>query len=229
MFKTDKDYKFAKDSTQQLNLEQGISPDDRLQMQIFTNTGFQLVDVFGSVSGGAAGSGNTASYLVEQTGDVKLPILGKVNLKGKSVKEAEKILEEKYSQYFIDPFVILRIANRYAYVFQGEQGGATVVNLEKDNTSIFEVLAKAGGVNERSKVKQIKVVRGDLKNPEIHLLDLSSVQSIASSDLAVKSNDIIYIEQTKETDRKVLNTIGPVVSILTTILILITYINNVQK
>lgn len=225
MFKTDKNYQYAKDTLQQLNQEQGISADDKLEMKLFTNTGFQLVDVFGT-SGGAASLG--VSYLVESDGKVKLPILGKIDLKNKTTKEAERILEEKYSLYFIDPFVLLKIVSRNVYVFQGESGGATVVNLEKDNTSIFEVLAIAGGINERSKVKKIKIIRGDLKNPEIHLLDLSSVQSIAQSDLAVKSNDIIYVEQTKETDKKILNTITPILSILSSFIILANYFNIIK-
>src|SRR4051812_25747592 len=88
MFKLSKDYPIAKDTASAKVVEYKISPYDQLEMHIYTNDGFKLVDVTGT--GGGSAGGGSIRYNVENDGAAKLPLLGKVPLAGLTVREAEK-------------------------------------------------------------------------------------------------------------------------------------------
>ena len=197
-----------------------ISADDRLEMRIFTNDGFRLVDVSTNGNQNALSSMETVSYVVEKDGTVKLPLLGNVLVKGMQVKEAEKLLEKKYAEYYVTPFVLLKIINRHVLVFQGDGGTGAVVNLQSPNTTLIEAITMAGGVHSRGKAYKIKIIRGDLKNPEIFEVDLSTIEGMKKSNLIIQANDIIYVEPTPDYSSKVLAQITPVVGILTSFLLI---------
>ena len=76
------------------------------------------------------------------------------------------------------------------------------------------MLAASGGIPENGKADQIKLIRGDLKNPEVYLIDLSTLKGIKNADLVLQANDIIYIELRKDYVRKVLAETAPILAIL---------------
>jgi polysaccharide export outer membrane protein len=217
MFKTSKDFTFSTDSANKQSVDYLIAPEDHLDMKIFTNNAFRLVDF----SQGTIMSNQASYYLVEGDGYCKLPLIGRVFLKGMSVRQAEKILEEKYSVYFVTPFVMIRILNRQVLVFPGDGGTGTVINLQNENTSLLEALTMAGGVHSRGKAYKIKLIRGDLKNPQIFAIDLSTVEGMKKSNLTVQAKDIIYVEPSPDYSSKVLAQLTPYIGILTTILLVV--------
>lgn len=221
MFKTPKDYPYVVDTAGTYKSEYIISPGDRIEMHFFTIDGFKLVDVTNSV--GSAGT-EAINYLIEKDSLVKLPILGNVLLGGKSIQIAEKELERIYSKYYINPFIQIKITNRHAYVFFADGGKGTTVNIVNDNTSIIEVIALAGGLTDNSKAWRIKVLRGDLRNPTVRIIDMSTLEGVMASDLTVRSNDIIYIEATPNYKIKVLAQLTPFISIITSVLLILNFV-----
>lgn len=221
MFKTPDDYPFSTDTSQANKSEYVISPGDRIEMHFYTIDGFKLVDVTNSVGGVGT---ETINYLVEKDSLVKLPILGNVSLGGKTLQEAERYLEKIYTKYYINPFIQLKIVNRHAYVFFADGGRGTTVNIVNDNTSIIEVIALAGGLSSNSKAWRIKVIRGDLHNPIIRIIDMSTVEGVMASDLTVRSNDIIYIEATPDYKTKVLAQLTPFITIISSVLLILNFV-----
>lgn len=221
MFKEPKGYQFGSDTTGGYLGEYIITPGDRIEMHFFTIDGFKLVDVTNSVT--SAGT-EAINYLVEKDSLVKLPILGSVSLGGKSIQMAEKELEGFYSKYYINPFIQLKIVNRHAFVFFADGGKGTTVNIVNDNTSIIEVIAMAGGLTENSKAWRIKVIRGDLRNPNVRLIDMSTMEGVMAADLTVRSNDIIYIDATPNYKIKVLAQLTPFIAIITSVLLILNFV-----
>ena len=222
MFKTPKDYSFAQDTSKSLKGPYIIQSNDKIELHIFSNDGFKLVDI---TSSSISQNANTEGiqYEVEQNGEVKMPVIGRINLKGLNIKEAENLLQEKYSKYYRDPFVILRVVSRRAYVFFAHGGKGTVVQLQNDHTSLFEALALAGGLSEFSKAFHIRIVRGDYKNPQVFRADISSVEALKTSELEVYPNDIIYIDSAGNLSRRLGTDILPYISLLTSVLVLLAY------
>lgn len=225
MFKTGENYPYAHpDSTAKVvQSEYKLAEYDELELFIYTNNGYKLVDIAGGVS---AAPPNAIKYIIEKDGFAKLPQLGRVSLKGYTVREAEKMLEEKYSTYFNSPFVKLNVVNRRVYIFTGDGGKASIVRMEADNVTLVEALAQAGGMSEKGKAYKIKIIRGSLKNPQIYLIDLSTVEGMEQADLQLQSNDIIYIEPTRNIADSVLVQISPVLALFTTILLTIALVNK---
>lgn len=208
--------------------EYAIKKGDQLTLQIFARNGFDLIDALRTdgEAGGAARAGGGGGmmmgggimarmfYLVEPDGFVELPIFGRVYVEGYTEKQLEELIEKKASDLFIDPFAIIRILNRRVFLFKGPQ--AAVIPLNPDPTSIIEVIAASGGLARNVKAYKIKIIRGDLKNPEIIEIDLSTIEGLKNAELIVQTNDIIYIEDRLRVTQGILGEITPVLSLIST-------------
>ncbi len=231
MFKTPKDYPYKVDQTIG-NVEYRIATNDILSFSVFTNDGFKLIDLTTNVTTfsaqGNQSFNNTSStrFKVDVEGYVKLPIIDRVKVKDLTVREAEKMLEEKYAVYYNKPFVMLDVVNRRVMVFPGDGGDGLVVTLENENTTLIEALALAGGISERGKAKKIKLIRGDSRNPQVHLIDLSTVEGMKQSNLLLQANDIIYVEPSKRVSNEVAQQLLPIVSLLTSLLLIYEIVIN---
>lgn len=215
-----KDYQYFQ--LAQKKLEQyTISPGDEITIQVFSRDGFKMVDVMGNLENTASNvvSNGNNLFIVDNEGFAKIPILGQFYVKGYSEAELEKVLAERYAGLFVDPYVIIRISNRRAIVFEGEH--AVIVPLNNSPTNLVEVLAKAGGLDLYGKAYRIKVIRGDLKNPVVNMIDLSTIEGMRKADLFIENNDIIYVEKKANYPRELLKDLTPVLSLITSVTTLI--------
>jgi polysaccharide export outer membrane protein len=226
MFKTPEGYKYstARDTVVP---EYRLSSNDRFTFNLSTNDGYKLLDYGIQLNAGTSGNGTggvgtgatAIEYLVDKDGYAKLPTLGKVYLRGMTVSEVEKMLEDKYSVYYRSPFIILKVTNKRVLVFPGEGGAGIELILINDNTSLLEALAMAGGIRPTGKAFRVKLIRGGLTNSQIFLIDFSTVDAMKSGDIVLQANDIIYVEPIRNTSNGILAQISPVVSILSAILL----------
>jgi polysaccharide biosynthesis/export protein len=232
MFKTGAGYEYKVDQTIG-NVEYRIAPNDILGFSIFTNDGFKLIDlttgvttVTGMNSGQGYNTTNSTRFQVDVDGYVKLPIIGRFKIQDLTPRESEKALEEKYATYYNKPFVMINVVNRRVMVFPGTGGSGTVVTLENENTTLIEALALAGGITESGQAAVIKLIRGDSRNPQVHLIDLSTIEGMKQSNMLLQANDIIYVEPVKRISRGILAEIVPIVGIVTSLLLLYEIVLN---
>lgn len=221
MFKTSKNFKFD-ELNDSIPSTYKISPNDIISLRVFTNDGFKLIDVTSLSTNKAVNQNilnidNGFKYLVKQNGYAKLPILGETKLAGFTEREAELMLEEKYSKYYNRPFVLLKVLNKRVIVFPGAKGAAKVLTLQNDNTTLVEALAMAGGIVQTGKAYKIKLIRGPLSNPKVYLFDLSTIDGAKHADVVLQANDIIYVDPIQNTARIVVKEISPYISILTSL------------
>lgn len=218
MFRTPNNYNYKVDQTIG-NIEYKIAPNDILEFSVFTNDGFKLVDLTTSATSVTQGSQSgvrpsTTKFTVEPDGFVKLPIIGRIKIDGYTVPDAEKMLETKFATYYNNPFVMLTIINKRVLVFPGAGGTGKVINIENNNTNIIEALALAGGLATTGKAHKIKLIRGDHKNPEVLLIDLSTVEGMTKSNMLLQANDIIYVEPVPKFTQNILEELTPIVGII---------------
>lgn len=192
--------------------EYKIAANDLLQIEVYSNNGEKIIDPFAEKENTES---NNNSYLVEFDGTIKVPMLGRISMAGQTLREAELFLENKFKNYIVDPFVSIKILNHRVIIFPGGEGSqAVVVTLDNPNTTVLEALAKAGGIND-GKAKKIKLIRGDLKNPTVYHIDLSTVEGMTQANLVLQANDIIYVEPRAKVTEKIALRITPYISILT--------------
>jgi polysaccharide biosynthesis/export protein len=216
LLRTSADFKFDTFADSLQVTDYRIAPNDEIAFKIFTHNGEKMVELM-STSGGA-GQQPTAglTFLVEKDGMIKLPIIQRVKVSGMTIREAEQFLETEYTNYLNKPFVQLKVTNNRVIVFPGGDGGsAKVVMLENTNTTVFEALAMAGGITD-GKAHNIKLIRGDLQNPKVYKIDLSTIEGVKNANLTLQANDIIYVEPRAKYAQRIMTEVAPYISILTT-------------
>lgn len=228
MLRTPKNYEYDKIDNELSELEYQIDVNDQLTFQLYTNNGFQLIDMFSSNSiggvqtqrlmqNGAGGPGG-GLYLVRIDSLIEFPIIGDINLVGKTIKEAEIYLENIFSEFYVDPFIVLGVSTRRVFLFSGSSGGeASVVNLGFNNMTLFEVLASAGGISSSNSSKKIKIIRRTKEGIKIFNADLSTINGINEGNMIMQSHDIIYITPNFNLGSEIAQDINSVFSFISTI------------
>lgn len=200
-----------------------IAPNDILKINVYYQNGEDFLDMFSMADirtmTASSNPNNGIEFLVEYDGNIKLPYLGYVKIDSMTLREAVLYLEEAYSKYLNNPMVRLQVTNKRVTIFPGGTGGtAKVINLMNNNTTLIEALALAGGIQD-GKAHKIKLIRGDLKNPTIYQIDLSTVDGLKQADLVLQANDIIYVEPAKVLTQ-FMKEFNPYLSLANTILLL---------
>lgn len=177
-----------------------IGVNDNLSILLVADGGFPLIDIVNAnfeltrEFGGGGGQGARVTFLVEYDGTIKMPVLGRLKVTGLTVRALEDTLEELFSRHYRDPYVQVRVLNQRVIVFPGQGGSAKIIAFENPNMTLFEAIAASGGITGGAKAYRIKLIRGDLKNPKIFLINLATIEGMKDADLVLKPNDIIYVE-----------------------------------
>ncbi len=201
-----------------------VQKNDFLSLNLFTNKGERIVDPIGGVGIGAQQNMQNMqrqqqfSYLVQQDGSVKFPVIDLIFIEGYTILEAESIVQDAYDEYYKDSFVKIEFENKRVVVLGG--AGNVVIPLENENISLLEVLALAGGVAKGDKVQNIKIIRGDLTNPQIYAIDLTTIDGMRNSIISLQPGDIVYVEPWRRVWVESLRDVAPILSILTSLLTL---------
>lgn len=207
---------------------QTLMPGDIISFQLGTRDGYGFIDVLESVgiSGGQGqnqGMMNRVTYPVRPDGIADFPLIGELSVLGMTRIQLQELLEEKYSVIYKDPFIVLTVTNRRAFVFIG-RGNAQVVNLPTENTTLIEVIALAGGLAADAKAHRVRVIRGDYDNPMIKRIDLSTISGLKDADMIIQPYDLIVVEPTTQVAPELLRQVTPILTLvtaLTTIILLV--------
>lgn len=222
MLRAPRNYPYSKLNDSISNVEYKISINDIVTLRLYSQDGFRLIDYSSIVDnqGGGANTTTTANvteYTVDPDGTIRFPVLGRVLINGLTIREATQMLEQKFSQYYIKPFIILTVTNRRVIVFPGDPGDARVVPLTNNNTTLMEVLAGMGGLTQDGKSKQIKLIRGNPNKPDIYLIDLSKIDGIKQAYTIMQEGDIIYVTPQRQIISDAVNKVTPTITALSVV------------
>lgn len=139
------------------------------------------------------GMSSAPTFKIGADGIVSLPVIGPVELKGLTVEEARKKVEDLYGKLLLkNPIIDLKVVN-YQITLLGESSKPGNYFLERENINLIELLGKSGGLLPSSNPKKIKIIRGDRNNPEIIYVNLQDINSLGNEKLILQNNDIVYI------------------------------------
>jgi polysaccharide biosynthesis/export protein len=218
MLQTKKDFSYDKLSDSLTRVDYRLAPNDIVQYRVIANDGFRLIDLANQ---------NTnflrvdLDVLVESDGSIKMPMLGYVKVEGLTLREVEKLLEERYGDYYVKPFITIKVSNKRVIVFPGNGGLAKVLPLANNNTTVLEALALSGGITEDGKAYKVKLIRNNNRvKPEVFLMDLSKISGLAAGNTRVLANDIIYVEPRYRLARTIVSELTPIVTLISTTFLL---------
>jgi polysaccharide export outer membrane protein len=212
-----------------------IKPQDILQIRNLQNMQYIVGDMPTEGSAAAASSTVTYSqgqtYQVEVDGTIALPVIGHIQVAGLTRLEASKKIEDLYREKLLkDPIIEVKIVNLIVTML-GEVKVQGNFPLVKDKTTLVEMIGQAGGLTDKANEKNIKIIRGNPKNPDVTEVDLGSITSLSNPATILRNGDIIYIAQNKRavrTDKLTTfsTVIQPVLLIVNTALIIFTLTRN---
>jgi len=218
MLLTKKNYPYDKLVDSLSRLDYRLAPNDAIVYRVFTNDGLKLIDL--------TNANNTfrsdIDAVVESDGQIKMPLIGRMHVAGLTIIEAEKLIEEKYSEYYVKPFVTIRVNNKRVIVFPGNSGAARVIAMTNNNTTVLEAIASAGGIPDDGKAYKAKLIRQHPvpgNKPYVYLMDLSRIEGLKDGNSKVQAGDIIYVEPRYRPLRTFATEISPVITLITTVLI----------
>lgn len=207
-----------------------IKPNDVLILDVFTNNGERIIDPNNELGQGGQqnrmmqnqnqnqNGQNINSYVVQYNGEIKVPVVGMVNVEGKTLIDAETQLQELFNAYYKDSYVRLNFSNNRVFVL-GANGGQ-VIPIQNENTTLIEVLTLYGGFDFGSKANSIKVIRGDFTNPQVFEVDLTTISSMKMSIVSMNPGDVIYVEPWRRPVYQSIRDISPILSLISSVIAL---------
>lgn len=218
-----------------------IQKDDYITLDVYTNNGEKLIDPQYQMSSGQnqQSTGNKGlekrnKYLVQSDGTVDLPMIGNIALEDYTLKQADSLLAEKYQKFYKEVFVKTRILNKRV-ILMGALG-SDVIKLENENMNLIEVLAMAnnkgrsGGNNRRNpKYYNIRLIRGNLNDPSVYKIDLTSIEGMKQANLSIEPNDIIYVEPYRKAALEGLRDFNPVFGLINSMFTLFILVNQLSR
>lgn len=141
---------------------------------------------------------NPQAYLVDNSGNIDFPILGKLHLGGLTKGVAEDTLRHRLKAYLKEaPIVNVRMVN-YKISVLGEVARPSTFTVANEKVNLFEALAMAGDLTIYGQRNNVKLLREDeLGRKEIVLLDLKDPGIVNSPYYYLQQNDIVYVEPNK--------------------------------
>ncbi|MBN3582440.1 polysaccharide biosynthesis/export family protein [Algoriphagus aestuarii] len=139
----------------------------------------------------------TTGYTVDNEGNIRLPIVGEVNVKDKTLDEARVSIEEKLRVYVTtELYVKVKLGGiRYSALGEFRRPGKFVVL--QDRMTIFEAIANAGDLTPIAKRDEVLLIRQHPEGTSLHRLNLNDRQMISSEFYFIQPNDQIYVEPMK--------------------------------
>ena len=174
-----------------------ISPYDELLIAVSSFDG-ELAKPFnlGAVSRDASGGGSNQNlgYLVDQYGNIEMPVLGTIHAAGLTrLKLQEKIRDLLVSGgYISDPYVMARFRD-YKIFFIGSNGGKAIT-IPNERCTFLEALALAGDINVYTNRDKITVMREVDGKMVTRYLDPRSSKVFKDPFFMMQQNDFIITQ-----------------------------------
>lgn len=184
---------------------------DKLYVRVYsthreTNELFNGGSIYqsGSMMQGNSAYSDLYSYTIEPDGSIVFPMIGPVQLKGLTLREATLTMERAISPYLQRPdepelkfgSVDVRVVGRYFSVIGGGRTGYYPILREK--ITIFQALAMAGDIGLYGDRSKIRVIRESESGTQVKVFDVRSKDILNSEYYYIEPNDVIYIQTLNE-------------------------------
>ncbi len=164
------------------------------------------------------------SYLVDIDGNIEIPLIGTLQVMGKTTTEVKAIIKEEVAKYVKQPTVNVRFVN-FRVTVLGEVTRPGVYSIANESATVLEALGLAGDLTIFGNRQTIQIIRKKEEKQEFHLVDLTSKDFIGSSAYYLKNNDVIYVEPSKgrtSSDDNAYRIIPIILSSLTFVTVMVT-------
>ncbi|PRD57436.1 sugar transporter [Sphingobacterium gobiense] len=181
-----------------------LQKNDRVQIVVSANAP-ELAAPFnggvGSYRVGDDGSVSTtvdrsaAGYIVDQTGAIDFPILGKMQVEGRTLDQVREMVRGQLvaKEYINNPTVKVELLNLKISVM-GAVGGQQVLQVPEGRITLLEAINQAGGLAVVADPQAVLVIREENGLRRKIVNDIESRSIFDSEAYYLQQNDIVYVE-----------------------------------
>ena len=176
-----------------------ISPYDELEVIIstFDSDLAKPFNIYSAAQGAIRNSNQEVGYLVDQDGNIELPVLGTIHAAGLTrlqlQEKVRKLLID--GDYLNDPYVMVRFQD-FKIFFLGANGGKAI-NITNERCTFLEALALSGDLSIYTNRKKIAVMREIDGHMVTRYLDPRSSKVFNDPFFMLQQNDFIITRNTR--------------------------------
>ncbi|MGO4770128.1 polysaccharide biosynthesis/export family protein [Flavobacterium sp. W22_SRS_FK3] len=141
----------------------------------------------------ATGQQTIQSYLVDRSGNIEFPVLGKLQVGGLSRTEVLQLLKDKVGVYIKNPIINLRITN-FKISLQGEVNVPGTYSVASERVTLIEALSMAKDLTIYGKRHNILIIREMNGVKSYNRVDITKADFINSPFYYLAQNDVVYVQ-----------------------------------
>jgi polysaccharide export outer membrane protein len=141
---------------------------------------------------------NFGGYLVDQEGEVQLPIIGSIKAHGLTTAQLKEQIRIKLIPYLKEPVVMIKLIN-FKISVMGDVAKPGLFKVQSERLTIPEAISLAGDLNMTA-IRKILIIREKDGERQYVTVDLTKKSLFNSPYYYLKTNDVIYVEAGKTKD-----------------------------
>ncbi len=132
-------------------------------------------------------------YPIDIYGNLELPLVGKLEMAGLTLKEAKELVEQEVKKYITDAYIQVRLGGiRYSALGEFNRPGRYAIL--QSQVTIFEAIANAGDLTVLANRQKALLIRQYGDGAKLHEIDLTDRNIFNSSFYYLRPNDQLYLE-----------------------------------
>lgn len=207
-----------------------LKENDMLYVNIYSSVDEETSKLFaGTNAGGYSSQQETSiflnSYQIDSKGQINLPVIGNVSVKGMTIEQAQDAIKAKAEEYSKGIVVTCKMVT-FKIDVVGEVTRPGTYTFYQPSVNIFDVISAAGDSTYYGNRSKIRVVRKTQTEDMVYTLDIRKSDILRNPKYYLQPGDIVYVEPNKKTKALTainipLATVSAAVSLLSTVLTLI--------
>ncbi|MCX6246546.1 MAG: polysaccharide biosynthesis/export family protein [Bacteroidetes bacterium] len=175
-----------------------LQPHDNLYIRIFA-LDEKSYTFFNKQSGSSGNSGSETSelglyldaYVVNDSGFIDFPLLGKLYIKDLKVDQTKNMIQSMVNEYLNNVTVTVKLVN-FTVTLLGEVKKPGKFQVYQDKINIFEAISVAGDLTDFANRGKVALIRQTKEGSRVAYLDLNSIGILNSEYYFLEPNDIVY-------------------------------------
>lgn len=165
-----------------------LSPGDILSIQLWAYPEITPPAQVGTTNVNATG------YQLDSRGNIQLPLVGQVQIAGKTLAEANRYIRDQFARYLKHPDVVARVLSYEGrrYFVNGQVMKSGQYTLNDQPISVYTALGMAGGINTQTGDNtNIQLIRNG-QTYDLNVIALEK-QGLSLHNLLMQANDTLYV------------------------------------
>jgi len=135
-------------------------------------------------------------YQIDDSMNIDFPYIGLISMKGCNVKMGKEKIKDALKPFLKEYNLTFKLASN-TFTALGEFRKQGVIVMKKEQVTIFEAVAMAGGVTPFGKQREMQLVRQLPNGPITYKIDITDKNIVNSEYYYIYPNDLIYVRPMK--------------------------------